>query len=68
MGKIQRVIMYEGMKFKLSSQKNNLFLYVLIEDENYCIIVDRKDNVIFEIQACSAQNIGYLKDLTNKNS
>jgi len=34
------------------------------KNENYCIIVDKDDNVLFEIGTDCAQNCSFLTDLT----
>ena len=32
------------------------------KDQDYCIIVDKEGNVMFEINADCGQNMGYLED------
>lgn len=60
MNKIVTEIRYKNMSFTLIKELNNLRIF-LSEDSDYCIIVDQKDIVLFEIKADSGEVMGYLK-------
>lgn len=60
MNKIATETRYKNMSFTLIKELNNLRIF-LSEYSDYCIIVDQKDIVLFEIKADSGEDIGYLK-------
>ena len=61
MKKITTEIRYSEMSFEFIREVNGLKMY-FNKDQDYCIIVDKEGNVLFEINADCGQNIGYLED------
>ena len=61
MKKITTEIRYSEMSFEFIREVNGLKMY-FNKDQDYCIIVDKEDNVLFEINADCAQNRGYLEN------
>ena len=61
MNKITTEIRYKDMSFNLIREVKGLKMY-FDEDCAYCIIVDKDDNVLFELRADCGQNVGYLED------
>ena len=61
MKKITTEIRYSEMSFEFIREVKGLKMY-FNKDQDYCIIVDKEGNVLFEINADCAQNTGYLED------
>ena len=61
MGKITKQIMYSGKSLCFIKEVKNLKMYIN-ESNNYCVIADRDDNVLFEISSYAEHYSGYLKD------
>ena len=61
MKKITTEIRYSEMSFELIREVKGLRMF-FTKESDYCIIVDKEDNVLFEINADCGQNIGYLED------
>lgn len=61
MKKIKTETRYNNMLFKFIREVKGLRMF-FNEDNDYCIIVDKTDNILFEIKACYGQGIGLLDD------
>ena len=61
MKKITTEIRYSEMSFGFIREVKGLKMY-FNKDQDYCIIVDKEGNVMFEINADCGQNMGYLED------
>ena len=61
MKKITTEIRYSEMSFEFIREVKGFKMY-FNKEQDYCIIVDEEDNVLFEINADCGQNMGYLED------
>lgn len=61
MKKITTEIRYSEMSFEFIREVKGMKMY-FNKDQDYCIIVDKEGNVLFEINADCGQNMGYLED------
>lgn len=61
MKKITTEIRYSEMSFEFIREVKGLKMY-FNKEQDYCIIVDKEGNVLFEINADCGQNTGYLED------
>ena len=57
-------IRYSGISFKFIRKVKGLKMY-FNKEQDYCIIVDKEGNVLFEIRADYGQDMGYLEDVTS---
>jgi hypothetical protein len=62
MNKITKEIRYKNMSFNFIREVKGMKMYIEQDDCAYCIIVDKDDNVLFEVRAECGQNVGYLED------
>lgn len=63
MGKIETKVTYEGFLYNQVNESKGLKLF-MTDDEEYCIIVDKNDDVVFKIRGEGGLGEGYLVDLT----
>ena len=62
MAKVTKEIYFKGMSFDFIREENQMKMYIS-KDSDYCIIVDKEDNVIFEVMASTlSKNIAVLED------
>lgn len=61
MKKISTEVRFNSRGFDLMQENKGLRLFFSREREDYCIIVDKDDNVLFEIMANCGQNEGFLQ-------
>lgn len=61
MGKITTEIRYKEMSFDFIREVKETKMYIS-RDSCYAIIVNEDDEVLFEISADCAQNVGFLRD------
>lgn len=59
--KITRETRYKGMSFHFVREVKGLKMY-LDEHDSYAIIVNKDDEVLFEVSADCNQNLGFLRD------
>lgn len=59
MNKITTEIRYKEMSFESHGERSGIRLCIN-KDSNYCIIVDKDDNVLFEVAVDCAQNMGFI--------
>lgn len=58
---------YDNKDYFLKGQVNNISIFMCL-NRRHCLIVDKEENVLFEIKAWSKSNIGYLKNLNKKTA
>lgn len=63
MSKITKQVRYKDMSLEFIKEVKGLKMY-FTHDATYCVIVDKEDNVLFELRAECAQNSGFLEDAT----
>jgi hypothetical protein len=62
MAKIVTETRYKDMSFLFVREVAGLKMYINGSENDFCIIVDTEDNVLFELRAGCSQNFGYLED------
>lgn len=61
MSKITTEVRYKDMSFNLVRETRGMQMY-FSTDSDYCIIVDKEGEVLFEVRAEYSQASGYLED------